>query len=285
MARSRRNLTAHEEICWRSDNPIPPQIAVPAKTQYATMEFFTFAWVNDPHIWLSLITLCALEIVLGIDNLVFIAILTGRLPAHQRSIGRKVGLSLALLTRLMLLATLAWVVGLTEPVVTLAGKGFSWRDVILIGGGLFLLYKATTEIHDLVDHDDDAGDRPEGIPGATLRNVVLQIAVIDIIFSLDSVITAVGMADKLWVMVAAVVIAMLIMIAASNPLANFVAAHPTVKMLALSFLLLIGILLVADGFGVHVPKGYIYFALAFSVAVEVLNHWVRARRKRLKAAA
>lgn len=249
------------------------------------MEFFTFAWVNDPQIWLSLITLSALEIVLGIDNLVFIAILTGRLPAHQRSLGRKVGLSLALITRLMLLATLAWIVGLTEPVLTLAGKGFSWRDLILIGGGLFLLYKATTEIHEMVEHDEDAGDKPDGAAGATFRNVVLQIAVIDIIFSLDSVITAVGMADKLWVMVAAVVIAMIIMIIASNPLANFVAAHPTVKMLALSFLLLIGILLVADGLGVHVPKGYIYFALAFSVAVESLNHWVRKRRKRLRAAA
>ena len=248
------------------------------------MDFFTFAWVADPQIWLSLITLSALEIVLGIDNLVFIAILTGRLPAHQRSAGRKIGLSLALITRLMLLATLAWIVGLTEPVFSLSGKGFSWRDIILIGGGLFLLYKATTEIHEMVEHDADAGDPPEGKAGATLRGVVLQIAVIDIIFSLDSVITAVGMADHLWVMVAAVVFAMLIMIAASNPLANFVAAHPTVKMLALSFLLLIGILLVADGFGVHVPKGYIYFALAFSVAVEALNHWVRRRRIRLKAA-
>ena len=248
------------------------------------MEFFTFAWVTDPQTWLSLVTLSALEIVLGIDNLVFIAILTGRLPAHQRSVGRKVGLALALITRLMLLATLAWIVGLTEAVFSLFGKGFSWRDLILIGGGLFLLYKATTEIHEMVEHDEDAGDKPEGAAGASLRSVVLQIAVIDIIFSLDSVITAVGMADKLWVMVAAVVMAMLIMIAASNPLANFVAAHPTVKMLALSFLLLIGILLVADGFGVHVPKGYIYFALAFSVAVEALNHWVRRRRRRLKAA-
>ena len=248
------------------------------------MEFFTFAWVTDPQTWLSLLTLSALEIVLGIDNLVFIAILTGRLPAHQRSVGRKVGLALALITRLLLLATLAWIVGLTEPVFSLFGKGFSWRDLILIGGGLFLLYKATTEIHEMVEHDEDAGDKPEGAAGATLRSVVLQIAVIDIIFSLDSVITAVGMADKLWVMVAAVVMAMLIMIVASNPLANFVAAHPTVKMLALSFLLLIGILLVADGFGVHVPKGYIYFALAFSVAVEALNHWVRRRRRRLKAA-
>ena len=247
------------------------------------MEFFTFAWINDPQIWLSLITLSALEIVLGIDNLVFIAILTGRLPAHQRALGRKVGLSLALITRLMLLATLAWIVGLTEPLLTLGGKGFSWRDLILIGGGLFLLYKATTEIHEMVEHDADEGDKPEGAASATFRGIVLQIAVIDIIFSLDSVITAVGMADQLWVMVAAVVFAMLIMIVASNPLTNFVAAHPTVKMLALSFLLLIGVLLIADGFGLHVPKGYVYFALAFSVAVETLNHWVRARRKRLRA--
>ena len=249
------------------------------------MDFFTFAWVTDPQIWLSLLTLCALEIVLGIDNLVFIAILTGRLPEHQRALGRKVGLGLALLTRLMLLATLAWIVGLTEPVLSIGGKGFSWRDLILIGGGLFLLYKATVEIHEMVEHEEEAGDRPEGAAGATFKGVVLQIAVIDIIFSLDSVITAVGMADQLWVMVAAVVVAMLIMIVASNPLANFVAAHPTVKMLALSFLLLIGVLLLADGFGMHVPKGYVYFALAFSVAVETLNHWVRRRRQRRRALA
>jgi predicted tellurium resistance membrane protein TerC len=246
------------------------------------MEFFTFAWITDPAIWLSLVTLSALEIVLGIDNLVFIAILTGRLPAHQRALGRKVGLALALITRLMLLATLAWIVGLTEPVFSVAGKGFSWRDMILIGGGIFLLYKATVEIHEMVEHDDQVPDKPEGAAGVTFRGVVIQIAIIDIIFSLDSVITAVGMADKLWVMVAAVVIAMIIMIVASNPLANFVAAHPTVKMLALAFLLLIGAILIADGFGMHVPKGYIYFALAFSVAVETLNHWVRRRRHRLR---
>ena len=247
------------------------------------MEFFTFAWIADPQIWLSLVTLSALEIVLGIDNLVFIAILTGRLPAHQRSLGRKIGLSLALLTRLMLLATLAWIVGLTQPVFEIAGKGFSWRDIILIAGGLFLLYKATVEIHEMVEKDDGEPDRPEGAAGVTFRGVVMQIAVIDIIFSLDSVITAVGMADHLWVMVTAVVIAMIIMIIASDPLANFVSAHPTVKMLALAFLLLIGVLLIADGFGLHVPKGYIYFALAFSVAVETLNHWVRRRRKRAVA--
>jgi predicted tellurium resistance membrane protein TerC len=248
------------------------------------MEFFTFAWITDPQIWLSLVTLSALEIVLGIDNLVFIAILTGRLPAGQRALGRKVGLSLALGTRLILLATLAWIVGLTEPVFTVAGKGFSWRDLILVGGGLFLLYKATVEIHEMVEHDADKADSPEGAAGVTFRGVVVQIAIIDIIFSLDSVITAVGMADKLWVMVAAVVIAMIIMIVASDPLANFVAAHPTVKMLALAFLLLIGVVLIADGFGMHVPKGYIYFALAFSVAVESLNHWVRRRRRRMKGA-
>ena len=246
------------------------------------MEFFTFAWISDPQIWLSLLTLTALEIVLGIDNLVFIAILTGRLPAHQRALGRKVGLSLALITRLMLLATLAWIVGLTAPVFSIADHGFSWRDMILIGGGLFLLYKATAEIGEMVDGDHDGPDSPEGVAGVTFRGIVLQIAVIDIIFSLDSVITAVGMADHLWVMVVAVIIAMIIMIIASNPLANFVAGHPTVKMLALSFLLLIGVLLIADGFGLHVPKGYVYFALAFSIAVETLNHWVRGRRKRLK---
>jgi len=246
------------------------------------MEFFTFAWIADPQIWLSLLTLTALEIVLGIDNLVFIAILTGRLPEHQRALGRKVGLSLALITRLMLLATLAWIVGLTAPVFSIAGHGFSWRDMILIGGGLFLLYKATAEIGEVVEGDHDGPDSPQGMAGVTFRGIVLQIAVIDIIFSLDSVITAVGMADHLWVMVVAVVIAMIIMIIASNPLANFVAGHPTVKMLALSFLLLIGVLLIADGFGMHVPKGYVYFALAFSIAVETLNHWVRGRRKRLK---
>jgi predicted tellurium resistance membrane protein TerC len=250
----------------------------------ATMEFLTFAWVANPEIWLSLVTLSALEIVLGIDNLVFIAILTGRLPAHQRALGRKVGLALALVTRLMLLATLAWIVGLTEPVFSVAGKGFSWRDAILIGGGLFLLYKATVEIHEMVEKEEDAPDSPHGAAGVTFRGVVLQIAVIDIIFSLDSVITAVGMADQLWVMVTAVVVAMIIMIVASNPLAEFVAAHPTVKMLALAFLLLIGVILIADGLGLHVPKGYIYFALAFSVAVETLNHWVRRRRRRLKGA-
>ena len=256
----------------------------PPNPNHRAMEFFTFAWITDPHIWLSLVTLSALEIVLGIDNLVFIAILTGRLPEHQQSLGRKVGLGLALGTRLMLLATLAWIVGLTQPVFSVLDKSFSWRDIILIVGGLFLLYKATMEIHQMVEGDGDGHVGPQGAAGATFKSVVLQIAIIDIIFSLDSVITAVGMVDDLWVMVVAVVAAMIIMIVAADPLANFVSAHPTVKMLALAFLLLIGVVLIADGFGVHVPKGYIYFALAFSVAVESLNHVVRGRRKRARDA-
>jgi predicted tellurium resistance membrane protein TerC len=245
------------------------------------MEFFTFAWIADPHVWVSLITLTALEIVLGIDNLVFIAILTNRLPEAQRSAGRKVGLALALLTRLALLATLAWIVTLTEPLVSIAGKSISWRDIILIAGGLFLLYKATVEIHRMVEGESE--EEKAGAAPAGFLAVVLQVAVIDIIFSLDSVITAVGMADKLWVMVLAVMIAVVIMLVASDPLAHFVSTHPTVKMLALSFLLLIGVVLIADGLGLHIPKGYVYFALAFSVAVESLNHAARRRRKRANA--
>jgi predicted tellurium resistance membrane protein TerC len=244
------------------------------------MEFLAFQWLGDPQVWISLVTLAALEIVLGIDNLVFIAILTNRLPQAQRPLARKVGLTLALCTRLLLLATIAWIVGLTQTVFSIAGKGFSWRDVILIGGGLFLLYKATVEIHELVEHEEE-GPASGGVKGATFKAVVVQIAIVDIVFSLDSVITAVGMAEQLWVMATAVVIAMVIMLVASNPLAHFVSAHPTVKMLALSFLLLIGVVLIADGLGFHIPKGYIYFALAFSVAIEALNHWVRRRKRRL----
>jgi predicted tellurium resistance membrane protein TerC len=241
------------------------------------MEFFTFEWITDPAIWASLITLMALEIVLGIDNLVFISILAGRLPEHQQSKARKVGLALALITRLMLLATLAWIVGLTTPFVTIGNFGLSWRDVILIAGGLFLLWKATVEIHaDMEGEEDEKGPAKAGI---TFGAIVTQIAIIDIVFSLDSVITAVGMADQLWVMVVAVIAAVIVMLVASDPLANFIQAHPTVKMLALSFLLLIGVILIADGMHLHIPKGYVYFALGFSVMVEVLNSWVRRRRK------
>ena len=247
------------------------------------MEFFAFDWVTDPSIWLSLLTLAALEIVLGIDNLVFIAILTNRLPEERRAFARKVGLALALITRLMLLAALAWIVTLTKPVFTVANLEISWRDMILIAGGLFLLVKATHEVHNEVEGEpEDKGPR---VGAATFGAIVTQIAIIDIIFSLDSVITAVGMADELWVMVVAVVVAMVIMLVASTPLANFVSKHPTVKMLALSFLFLIGVVLVADGLHFHIPKGYIYFSLAFSILVESLNYWVRRRRKLARAAA
>ena len=245
------------------------------------MEFFTFEWVSNPQVWLSLLTLSALEIVLGIDNIVFIAILTNRLSPDQRPLGRKIGLTLALGTRLILLATLAWIVKLTDPLFTLFDHGFSWRDLILIGGGLFLLVKAVLEIHETVEGEqDDASaegkDAPKVYPA--FAAIVAQIAVVDIIFSLDSVITAVGMADTLWVMVVAVVVSMLIMLVASGPLSDFVSHHPTIKMLALSFLLLIGVFLIADGFGLKIPKGYLYFALGFSVLVEAMNHWMRKKK-------
>ena len=244
------------------------------------MEFFTFTWVTDPQIWLSLVTLSALEIVLGIDNIVFLAILTNRLPPHQRALGRKIGLTLALGTRLLLLATLVWIVKLTDPLFTLFDHGFSWRDLILIGGGLFLLVKAVHEIHETMEGALDAAANNSDAPKvyAVLSSIVVQIAVIDIIFSLDSVITAVGMADTLWVMVVAVVAAMMVMLAASGPLSDFVSNHPTIKMLALSFLLLIGVFLIADGFGMKIPKGYLYFALGFSVLVEAMNHWMRRKK-------
>jgi predicted tellurium resistance membrane protein TerC len=246
------------------------------------VEFFTFAWVSDPAIWASLVTLIGLEIVLGIDNLVFISILSQRVVPEKQPAARKVGLALALGTRLLLLATLAWIVGLREPILTVGKFELSWRDIILLGGGLFLLYKATHEIHNEVEGEDEGAEKR---PAASFLSVVAQIAVIDIIFSLDSVITAVGMSDHLWVMVVAVIAAMVMMLVASEPLSAFVAAHPTVKMLALSFLLLIGVILIADGLHFHIPKGYVYFALGFSVTVEALNTWARNRRRRQRLAA
>jgi predicted tellurium resistance membrane protein TerC len=236
-------------------------------------------WLSDPQIWASLLTLTALEIVLGIDNLVFIAILASRLPAERQARARQVGLALALITRLALLASIAWIIGLTRPLFEVLGHAVSWRDVILIAGGFFLLYKGTREIHERLEGEAP----PEAASRArtSFGGVVVQIMLLDIVFSLDSVITAVGMANELWVMATAIIIAVVIMLGASGPLAAFVDRHPTVKMLALSFLLLIGMTLVADGAGFHVPKGYIYAAISFSVAVELLNQ-LAARRRRTR---
>ena len=240
------------------------------------MEFFTFEWITDPEIWASLITLMALEIVLVIDNLVFISILASRLPEHQQSKARKVGLALALVSRLLLLATLAWIVGLTAPFVTIGKFGLSWRDVILIAGGLFLLWKATVEIHAEMEGAED--EKGPAKAATTFGAIVTQIAIIDIVFSLDSVITAVGMADQLGVMITAVVVAVGVMMVSAGAISAFVDKHPTVKMLALSFLLLIGVSLVAEGFHQHIPKGYIYFAMGFSIFVEMINLRIRAMR-------
>ncbi len=236
-------------------------------------------WLLDPQIWASLLTLTILEIVLGIDNLIFISIVAGRLPGHLQARARTVGLSLALFMRLVLLASISWLVGMTATIFSVGGHDFSWRDLILAGGGLFLLYKGTREIHEQIEGEE------EGAPGAapakvSFASVIGQIIMLDIVFSLDSVITAVGMADNLWVMSTAVLVAVVIMLFASGAVANFVNRHPTVKMLALAFLLLIGMVLVADGMGFHVPKGFIYAAMGFSVAVESLNLLARRKKQR-----
>jgi len=231
----------------------------------------------DPQTWISLATLTALEVVLGIDNLIFVAILASKLPPGQQVRARRVGLALALGMRLALLASLSWIVGLTAPVFSAVGRDFSWRDLVLIAGGLFLAYKGTTEIHHRMEASAD--DAPAaGRAAASFTRIIVQIILLDMVFSLDSVITAVGMVDQLWIMSTAVIVAAIVMLAASGPLSAFVQRHPTVKMLALSFLLMIAMVLIADGFGVHIPKGYVYAAMAFSVLVETLN-LVAARRR------
>jgi predicted tellurium resistance membrane protein TerC len=235
--------------------------------------------LTSPEAWAALLTLTSLEIVLGIDNVIFLSVIVSRIPEKQAHRARQIGLALALVFRIVLLSVLVWLIGLTQPVLGLQGYEFSWRDIILIGGGLFLIAKATHEIHGEVEAQEGGG---EGAPGRTAFFwVIVQIIIIDLVFSLDSIITAIGMAQDLEIMIAAVVIAMIIMYISAGPVARFVAEHPTTKMLALAFLVLIGVALVADGFQFHIPRGYIYFAIAFSAAVEFFN--VLARSKRRKA--
>jgi predicted tellurium resistance membrane protein TerC len=231
-------------------------------------------WIADPQIWIALATLTFLEIVLGVDNIIFISILSGKLPEHQQLRARRLGLLGAMVTRVLLLFSLAWIVRLTQPVFSALGHDVSGRDLILIGGGLFLLAKSTLEIHERLEGDEGHASRRVL---SSFLSVILQIMLLDIVFSLDSVITAVGMVDELWVMVAAVIISVAIMMVAAEPISAFVHKHPTVKMLALSFLLLIGMSLLLEGFGQHIPKGYIYFAMGFSVFVEMINLRVRAK--------
>ena len=225
-------------------------------------------WLTDPRIWIALATLTFLEIVLGIDNIIFISILSGKLPPDQQPRARRIGLLGAMVTRVLLLFSLAWIIRLTAPWFTVIGHEISGRDLILILGGLFLLGKSTYEIHDRLEGEE--GHASRSIP-ASFASVIVQIMLLDIVFSLDSVITAVGMVDQLWVMIAAVVISVVIMMVSAEPISDFVHRHPTVKMLALSFLLLIGLSLLLEGFDHHIPKGYIYFAMGFSVFVEMIN--------------
>jgi predicted tellurium resistance membrane protein TerC len=237
-------------------------------------------WLLDPHAWLALATLTALEIVLGVDNIIFISILAGRLPEHKRDLARRLGLAFAMLTRIGLLLSLAWIMTLTAPLfeIPVLGKPISGRDLILIGGGLFLLWKSVHEIHNALEGEEPEEGAGAVAAAATLGGVIFQIAIIDIVFSLDSVITAVGMVEQVSIMVIAIVIAVGVMMFAAKPIGTFVDRHPTIKMLALSFLILIGVALIGEGWDLHIPKGYIYFAMAFSVAVEMLNLRLRARR-------
>jgi predicted tellurium resistance membrane protein TerC len=235
----------------------------------------------DPNAWASLLTLTALEVVLGIDNIIFLSITTSRLPEHQQAMARRIGLILALVMRIGLLASIGWIIGLTAPAFSVWGHVFSWRDLVLGAGGLFLLVKGTMEIHHMAEGEAEGEARKT----VTFLSAIIQIVILDTVFSLDSVITAVGMADDLPVMIAAVVIAIIVMMVASEPVSRFVNTHPTLKMLALSFLLLVGMALVADGLQYHIPRGYLYFAIAFSGTVEALNLIAANARKKRRAAA
>jgi predicted tellurium resistance membrane protein TerC len=240
------------------------------------------ALLSDPTAWAALATLVVMEVVLGIDNLIFISIITNKLPEERRSSARRLGIGLAVVLRLALLASVALIVQFTTPVLTLFGNAFSWRDIILLAGGLFLIWKATTEIRDHVAGDEDHELRAAGVAGVTMAGTIGQILLLDLVFSLDSIITAVGMTNDIPVMVAAVIVAVGLMLVAADPLARFIGNNPTIVMLALGFLLMIGMTLLAEGFGLHVPKGYIYTAMAFSALVEGLNMLVRRRRRKRK---
>lgn len=233
--------------------------------------------LTNPEAWAALLTLTALEIVLGIDNVIFLSVLVSRIPEPQATRARRIGLLLALLFRIALLSVLVWLIGLTQPVFTIFEMDFSWRDIILIGGGMFLIAKATHEIHGEVEAREGGESAPRG-PAKAFFWIIVQIIVVDLVFSLDSIITAIGMAKDLEIMIAAVIIACIVMYVSSGPVARFVAEHPTTKMLALAFLVLIGVALVADGFEFHIPRGYIYFAITFSLAVEVFNIMARKNR-------
>jgi predicted tellurium resistance membrane protein TerC len=235
-------------------------------------------WISDPQVWIALVTLSTLEIVLGVDNLVFISIAVSKLPHAQRSRARRFGIALACVSRILLLVSLAYLARMQRDLFSLFGMGISIRDLVLILGGVFLLVKGTMEIRDLVAGEDEAEDI-ETKPANALFSVILQIAVIDIVFSLDSVITAVGMVSQIPVMVAAILVSVALMLFAANALGNFIDRNPTIKMLALAFIVLVGVVLIADGFSVHIPRGYVYVAMAFSAIVESLNLWMRARRR------
>ncbi|MBP7003248.1 TerC family protein [Amaricoccus sp.] len=248
-------------------------------------EFFAthFAFITTPEGWAAMVTLVAMEVVLGIDNLIFISILTNKLPREHRERARRLGIGAALIMRLILLATIAWIVGMTTPVFSAFGHDFSWRDLILVAGGLFLVWKATKEIHHTVDPAEHKEDTVGKAVSTTLGGAIFQILLLDLVFSVDSIITAVGMTDHLAIMYIAVVVAITVMLVAATPLANFIERNPTIVMLALGFLMMIGTTLIADGFGFHVPKGYIYAAMGFSALVEGLN--MLARRRSGRAAA
>ena len=237
-------------------------------------------WISNPEIWISLLTLTGLEIVLGIDNVIFISILAGKLPVEQQEKARKLGLSLALVTRILLLLSLTWIMGLTRPLFTLPvmHQEISGRDLVLLLGGLFLIWKSVKEVHEKLEDADGHANPTRG--KVTFSGVIVQILLLDIVFSLDSVITAVGMANEVWVMITAVTIALGVMLAFAGKIADFVNRHPTLKMLALSFLILIGVTLVGEGLGQHIPKGYIYFSMAFAFGVEMLNLKLRSRQRK-----